>query len=159
MFVFDNLDGFHQIFGVKVCVNFSGFLVYMANDGLQDGQLHAGADGSGDEGMAAAVWGHSLAVDLLHQITPFALGEVGGGLVLAFVAVDQQRRAVFDGFLPDLLISFDTIGANGDNAVFACFGLAAADEVILPAVDQRDGEQLSRPTAAGDQDQRDVRSM
>jgi len=142
-----------------MCVNLRGFPVYVAHNGLQDRQLHAGTDGSGDEGVAAAVGDHAVPFDFIHQVAPLSFGIIGSSFISPLVAINQEGAAFFDGTFSHFLVCLNTVRADGDNTVLTGFGLAAADEVILSAVDQRDGEQLARPATAGDQDQSDVCSV
>jgi len=48
---FHFLYNFHQIISMKMGIDFGGFPGNMADNRFRYGQLHAGADSSGDEGM------------------------------------------------------------------------------------------------------------
>ena len=60
------LDGIYKVLGVHMGVDFGSFPVYMAYDGLQFRQIHAGADGSGDKSMTAVIGCHPLDLHQLH---------------------------------------------------------------------------------------------
>ena len=146
-----DLDGGHQIVGMEVGIDFGGLPVYMADDGLQGRQVNTGADGPGDEGVAAAIGDHTFPADLGHQLPPIPFGIIGCGFIGAGVAIDQQGATAGAGIGTDPLIGGQAIGADGNDTVAACVGFAATDEMILFAVDQRNTEQLAGAAAAGNQ--------
>lgn len=73
-----------------------------------------------------------------------------------FVTVDQKGGAGVNGPLANSAVCRKSLLPYRDHTVFACFGLAAADEVILVTVGQRNLEQLTGAAAAGYQDQGDI---
>lgn len=109
----------------------------MADDGLQDRQIHAATNGSGDECVAAGVGGQPLSADLLHQLLPLPLCVVCADAA-TFVAVDQERGTGGNRRRPDLLVSLQAIGAYRDHSIFAGCCFAAIDEIIIKTIRQRD---------------------
>lgn len=123
---------------------------------LQNLRFHPGFYGDCCEGVSAVVWRHAGYAERFHQLPEITLCKIWR-LSVPIICVNEHGASLFPRCAKQASVSRQADRTHRDDAVTASLRLRSTDKIVFVTVRKRNGEQLVRSAAGGDEDKRDRR--